>query len=219
MHQRLSNLPKQDDKHVYGRHENCRINFQTRTDRCLKKFSSKSDSNVNQPEVVLEDKTLSASSTPVRTPRHSNVMESSLCFVCNTRQENDDAHYNDGGKGRCSLDSSKSKLIKAQKICILNENSHFYAAANRLKMDASAPHMTYLPQMYFITNHVTKSLYIFYCSRSVKGNSNKKRRTKKNKNEEVIRRFCSSRSVKGNSNKKRRTTKTKMRKLLEDFAR
>ena len=53
-----------------------------------------------------------------------------------------------------------------------------------------APHMIYLPQTYFITNHVTTSLYIFYCSKSVKGNNNKKRRTRK----------------------------TKMKKLLEDFA-
>ena len=46
-------------------------------------------------------------------------MESSLYFVCDTRQENDDAHYNDGGKGRYSLDSSKSKLTEAQKMHIL----------------------------------------------------------------------------------------------------
>ena len=34
------------------------------------------------------------------------------------------------------------------------------------------------------------SLYIFYCSRSVKDNKNKKRIIKKNKKEEVTRRFC-----------------------------
>ena len=86
---------------------------------------------------MLEDKTSSALSTPARTPWRSNVMESSFCFVCDTRQENDDAHYSDGGKGRCSLDSSKSKLIEAQKIRTLNESSHFYIAPNRLKMDTS----------------------------------------------------------------------------------
>ena len=59
----------------------------------------------------MEDDTPSALSTPARAPRHSNVMESSFCFVCHVRQENKDTHYNDGGKGRCSLDSSKTKLI------------------------------------------------------------------------------------------------------------
>ena len=47
-------------------------------------------------------------------------MESSLYFVCDTRQENKDAHYNDRRKERCSLDLSKTKLIEAQKIHILN---------------------------------------------------------------------------------------------------
>ena len=28
LHQRLSNLPRPDDKHIYRRHENHRINFQ-----------------------------------------------------------------------------------------------------------------------------------------------------------------------------------------------
>lgn len=79
--------------------------------QCLKKFSFKSDSNVNQLEAILEDDTPSALSTRARAPRHSNVMENSFCFVCQTRRENKDTHYNDGRKGRCSLDSSKTKFI------------------------------------------------------------------------------------------------------------
>ena len=111
VHQRLSNLLKPDDKHIYRRYKNCRINFQTRIDQWLKMFSLKSDSNVNQPKAVLEDETSSALSTSARTSSCCNVMESSFNFVCNTRQENKDAHYNDGRKERCSLDSSKTKLI------------------------------------------------------------------------------------------------------------
>ena len=53
----------------------------------LKKFSSESDSNLDQPQTVLEDETPSAPSTHARTSRPSNVIESSLCFVCNTRQK------------------------------------------------------------------------------------------------------------------------------------
>ena len=56
---------------------------------------------------LVEDETPSASSTP--------AMESSLCFVYKTRQENEDTHYNDGGKGSCSPESLKPKLIEAQK--------------------------------------------------------------------------------------------------------
>ena len=37
---------------------------------------------------------------------------------------------------------------------------------------------------------MTTSLYIFYCGRSIKDNKNKKRIIKKNKKEEVTRRFC-----------------------------
>ena len=88
---------------------------------------------------MLEDKTPSAFSTPARTPRHSSEMQSSLCFVCDTRQENDDAYYNDGRKGTCSLNLSKTKLIETQKIHILDESSHFYPSANRLKKDTSVP--------------------------------------------------------------------------------
>ena len=47
--------------------------------------------------------TPSVSSTPARTPRLSNAMESSLCFVCDTSQENENAHYNHGEKEKCSL--------------------------------------------------------------------------------------------------------------------
>lgn len=53
----------------------------------LKKFSSESDSNLDQPQTVLEDETPSTPSTHARTPRPSNVIESSLCFACNTRQK------------------------------------------------------------------------------------------------------------------------------------
>ena len=126
MHQRLSKLPKRNNKHAYRRHENCRISFQTRSDQCLEKFSSKSDSNVKQPKVMLEDAAPSASLTLARTPRHSNVRKRSLCFACNNRQENEDTHHNDGEKRRCSLDSSKTKLTEAQKTHILDESSHFY---------------------------------------------------------------------------------------------
>ena len=121
----LSNVPKPDDKYVYRRYESCRIGFQTRIDQYLNKFSSKSDLRLNQPEAVLEDKTPSASPIPARTPRRFNVMESSLCFVRNTRQENEGAYYNDGKKGRSSLILSKAKLIEAQKIHRLDESSHF----------------------------------------------------------------------------------------------
>ena len=51
----------------------------------------------------------------------------------------------------------QKKLIEAEKIHILGESSHFYPAANHLKMATS---MRYLLQMYFITNHVTTSLHI-----------------------------------------------------------
>ena len=78
--------------------------------------------------------TPSVSSTPARTPRLSIVMESSLCFVCDTSQENENAHYSHGEKEKCSLNSSETKLIKAQRIHILHESSHFYPAANSLKM-------------------------------------------------------------------------------------
>ena len=115
-------------------------------------------------------------------------MESSLYFVCDSRQENDDTDSNDGGKGRCSLDSSKSKLIEAQKIQILNESSNFYTAANCLKMATSdTAHDIYAADVLYHKSCCNKFIYIFYCSRSIKGN-----------------------------NKKRRATKT--RKLLEDFA-
>lgn len=73
--------------------------------------------------------TPSVSSTPARTPRLSIVMESSLCFVCDTSQENENAHYSHGEKEKCSLNSSETKLIKAQRIHILHESSHFYPAA------------------------------------------------------------------------------------------
>ena len=126
----LSNLPKPDDNYIYRGHENCRISFQTWIDQCLKKFSSKSDSNVNQPQAILEDETLSALSTPARTPRHSNVMESSLCIVCNTREENEEAHYNNGGWRKQSF----------QQLIVW-------------RWQQVAPHI-YLPQMYFITNQV-----------------------------------------------------------------
>ena len=88
---------------------------------------------------MLEDKTPSAFSAPARTPRRSNEMESFLCFVCDTRQQNEDAYYNDGRKGTCSLNLSKAKLIETQKIHILDESSHFYPSANRLKKATSVP--------------------------------------------------------------------------------
>ena len=87
---------------------------------------------------MLEDKTPSAFSAPARTPRRSNEMESFLCF-CFSRQENEDAYYNDGRKGTCSLNLSKAKLIETQKIHILDESSHFYPSANRLKKATSVP--------------------------------------------------------------------------------
>ena len=139
---------------------------------------------------MLDDKTPSASSTPARTPRQFNVMESSLYFVCDTRQENEIAHCNDRGIGRCSLDSSKRRLTEPQKIHILNKSSHFCPAAHRLKMatgcstyDIFAADVLYQKLFY-------ESLYIFYCSRSIKDNNNNKKKDNKNKKEEVIRRFC-----------------------------
>ena len=114
---------------------------------------------------MLEDKTPSASPIPARTPRRFNVMESSLCFVRNTRQENEGAYYNDGKKGRSSLILSKAKLIEAQKIHSLDESSHFcYSFGDGNKW----PCTCILSQMYFITSHVTTNLYIFYFSKGKK---------------------------------------------------
>ena len=62
-----------------------------------------------------------------------------LPLFCFSRQENEDAYYNDGRKGTCSLNLSKAKLIETQKIHILDESSHFYPSANRLKKDTSLP--------------------------------------------------------------------------------
>ena len=139
---------------------------------------------------MLEDKTPSDSLTPAWTPRHSNVMESSLCFVWDTRQENEDAHYNNGGKGRCSLDSSKSKLIEAQKIHILNESSHFYTAANCFKGARSgSAHDIFTADVLYHKSCYNKFIYILLQQKR-KRQQQQEEKDQKNKNEEVIRRFC-----------------------------
>ena len=151
---------------------------------------------------MLEDKTLSASSTPARTPRHSNVMESSLYFVCDTRQENDDAHYNDGGKGRYSLDLSKSKLTEAQKMHILNESSYFYASANRLKMVTSgSAHDIFATDVLYHKSCYNKFTYILLHQKR-KRQQQQEEKDNKNKKEEVIRKFCKLIEKKALNNKK-----------------
>ena len=151
---------------------------------------------------MLEDKTLSASSTPARTPRHSNVMESSLYFVCDTRQENDEAHYNDGGKGRYSLDLSKSKLTEAQKMHILNESSYFYASANRLKMVTSgSAHDIFATDVLYHKSCYNKFTCILLQQKR-KRQQQQEEKDNKNKKEEVIRKFCKLIEQKTLNNKK-----------------
>ena len=63
---------------------------------------------------MLEDKTPSVFPTPARTPRRSNEMESSPSFVLLTIM-------------------MEEKEIETQKSHTLDESSHFYPSANRLK--------------------------------------------------------------------------------------
>ena len=80
----------------------------------------------------------SASLTPTRQwTRRVDHDKNALCFVCNTKGENDDAPYNNCGLDRCSQNTAKDMLINAQKTHILDQNSDLYPAANRLLMATS----------------------------------------------------------------------------------
>ena len=79
-----------------------------------------------------------ASLTPARqSTRRVDHDKNAFWFVCNTKGENDDAPYNNGGLGRCSQNTAKDMLVNAQQTHILDENSDLYPAANRLLIATS----------------------------------------------------------------------------------
>ena len=114
-HRRLKNLPKPDEANVYRVHKNCRINFTNHFDRLSKNYTLSSEA-IQEPEVPSEEAGPSTESpiTPVRTRRSvSDIKENKLCFVCDTRTDQDNMRYNEGGLGRCTEDSAKMKLNEA----------------------------------------------------------------------------------------------------------
>ena len=81
-------------------------------------------------------------------------------------------------------------MIEAQKIHILNESSHFYTAANCFKeVTSGSAHDIFTADVLYHKSCYNKFIYILLQQKR-KRQQQQEEKDHKNKNEEVIRRFC-----------------------------
>ncbi len=146
-------------------HKSCGITFRNKLkskqgqSESLKKEETKS----NQEAQEIFTKTFNESSEFVkrrRLMREKNIGR--VCVICNTKTENDDCTYNDGGLARCSEQRSAQKLKQKLEQRMADESDTFYEAAKRLDIFLNATsHDVFAADVFYHKNCYSSFTYTY----------------------------------------------------------
>ena len=144
-------------------HQSCGITFRNK----VKAKQSQSDSlRKAERERNTETQDICTGSSSVEVIQRKRLIReksnASICVICNTKTDNDENAYNDGGLARCSEQRSAQKLKKKLEQRMANESDTFYEAAKRLDILLSGTsHDVFAADVFYHKNCYSSFTYTY----------------------------------------------------------
>ena len=129
-------------------HASCNAEFRNNYERIRKKYGT-----LEEPgDVEMEDEgDVPRSPVKKRTRSNTGYLQTKVrCFVCDSERRVDGNSYNEGGLGRCSIESTAERLLERMKMYLCDRSHRLYTAANRLELLLSGQsHDIYAVDIYY----------------------------------------------------------------------